>query len=118
MLSLNALNRLIKQNQKDRKSELLQEFLFFSSQFEDGVTKLAHQGKRDGQIYITTKGKMETGEIEELLANHYHPIFCYVTNNETHNNQKARKKSHFIVEVVIPEVRIDNSYGYSIIEGA
>ncbi len=117
MLNLTALNETIEQKQKERKQELLEAFLFFSDQVEQGIKSIAEQGKRMGEITITTNSEMKTHEIEELLKSHYDPIHFLVSSNQTYRSQKDKTKSYFIAEVVIAEVAPYHTYGYSIIEG-
>ena len=103
MLSLTDLNRIIIQKQEEHKQELLKKFLSFHNQVEEGILSIAAQGKRTGEIVVTTDEEIKTHEIEELLKNHYCPISFSVTHNQTHSNPKERTRSYFIVEIIIPK---------------
>ena len=117
LLSLTDLNRTIIQKQEERKQELLEQFLSFHNQVEEGILSIAAQGKRTGEITVTTNSAIKTHEIEELLKSHYYPISFSVTHNQTHSNPKERIRSCFIAEIIIPKITPNSTYGYSIIEG-
>jgi hypothetical protein len=117
MLSLTDLNRTIIQKQEEHKQELLEQFLSFYNQVEEGILSIAAQGKRTGEITVITKSEIKTFEIEELLKSHYYPISFVVTHNQTHSNPKERTRSCFIADVIIPTTTPNSTYGYSIIEG-
>jgi hypothetical protein len=117
MLNLTALNETITQKRKGYEIALLKKFFAFHDQVEQGITNIAEKGERMGEIVVVTEGLIKTHEIEELLRNHYHPISFTITHNQTHDNPKERIKSYFIVDVFIPSVEPNATYGCDIIEG-
>ena len=114
MLNLTALNETIAKAQAEQKSQLLEKFSFFREQIEEGIKDIAAQGKRMGELTITTNGRLKHSEIENLLIDHYQPISFSLTHNQTHNDPKNRLKSYFIVDVIIPTVSQNDIYGNEI----
>lgn len=114
MLNLTTLNEIIEKKEKDNKQKLIEQFLSFRDQIEQGITHIAEQGKRTGEIIITTNSEIKTSDIGDLLKRHYHPILFSVLYNQTNNNPKGRLKSAFKIEVIIPVVCPNSTYGCNI----
>lgn len=116
MLNLTTLNEIIEKKEKTNRQKLVEQFLSFRDQIEQGITHIAEQGNRIGEITITTNSEIKTSDIEILLKEHYHPILFSILNNQTHNNPKNKLKSSFSIEVVIPIVCPNSTYGCNISE--
>ena len=114
MLILTSLNETIAKAQTEQRLQLLEKFSFCREQVEEGIKNIAAQGKRMGELTIITNSHLKTHEIETLLIEHYQPISFIVSHNQTYSEPNKKIKSYFIVEVVIPSVREDDIYGYSI----
>ena len=114
MLILTSLNETIAKAQEEQKLLLLEKFSFFREQVEEGIKNIAAQGKRMGELTIITNSHLKTHEIETLLIEHYQPISFVVSHNQTHSEPNKKVKSYFIIDVVIPSVRVNDVYGCSI----